>query len=79
MDGATDCVSLSSRIVSRDSVLAMEFSYRVGRPELIALDRRDDGAVGGGGAGWKKLRFLAAAGAVGAIGRLKFMTGRDGK
>lgn len=50
-DGAMDLASLSSRTVSRDSVLAMEFSYKVGRPELMARDRKDDGATGGGGAG----------------------------
>lgn len=71
-----DCASLSSRIVSRDSVLAMEFSYKVGRPELIALDRRDAGTVGVGGAGWKKFVFFDSTG---AIGRLKFCTGRDGE
>lgn len=50
-DGAVDRASLSSRTVSRDSVLAIEFSYRVGRPGLMALERRDEGATGGGGAG----------------------------
>ena len=49
-DGANDAASLSSLIVSRDSVLAMEFSYKVGRPELIALDRSEEGAIAVGGA-----------------------------
>lgn len=74
-EGAIECASLSSRIVSRDSVLAIECSYRVGRPELMAFDRRDDGAAGGG-AGWKKLIDL---GGMDAIGRLKFCTGREGE
>ena len=47
-DGAIDCASPSSRIVSKDSVLTMEFSYRVGRPEFIALDRKDEGVLIGG-------------------------------
>jgi hypothetical protein len=50
-DGAIDLASLSSRIVSNDSALAMECSYRVGRPGLMARDRKDDDATGGGGAG----------------------------
>lgn len=47
-DGAIDASSL---IVSRDSALAMEFSYKVGRLGLIVLDRSAEGAAAIGGAG----------------------------
>jgi hypothetical protein len=55
-------------------VLVIEFSYNVGNPGLMALDRSDEGVIDGGAAGWKKL-----VGGADDIGRLKFCTGREGE
>jgi hypothetical protein len=73
-DAATDCASLLSRTVSRDSVLATDPSYKVGSPGLAGFSRSEEGvdtAGGGGGGGGMAFTELF-------IRRLKFRIGRRG-
>jgi hypothetical protein len=69
-DAATDCASLLSRIVSKDSVLATDPSYKVGSPGLTGFSRSAEGAETGGGGGMTLTEVF--------IRRLKFCIGRLG-